>query len=294
MPPGLAEPSRLLRSVGLNLAVVTTNPFIVRNNLAQVEAEGGLSVRGDMATPAPYGRFDILPGGKIFIQTREFAVEDGYLIYNGTTDPDVNVRATTVIKDPAQDVQVTVVVSGSMPNVALDLSSDPTLSAQEIASLIATGRADVALASSGWIVGEQAAALLLGRFTRAVSRQLIDLGLDTVDIQPELLAREGNPSARFTFGKQLTPAVRLLYSRGLSNPEEQYYELQYSFRLGQQITVKVQRRFDGMLEYGAGQRLSFGGPRRAQGGHDGVRAHRAARTCASKASWRSSRTSCRS
>ena len=62
--------------MALNLAVVTTNPFIVRNNLAQIEAEGGLSVRGDMATPAPYGRFDILPGGKIFLQTREFAVEE--------------------------------------------------------------------------------------------------------------------------------------------------------------------------------------------------------------------------
>jgi penicillin-binding protein 1A len=36
--------------------------------------EGGLSVRGDMANPAPYGRFDILSGGKVFLQTREFAV----------------------------------------------------------------------------------------------------------------------------------------------------------------------------------------------------------------------------
>jgi outer membrane protein assembly factor BamA/autotransporter translocation and assembly factor TamB len=265
VPPGTAEPSRLLQSIALNLAVVTTNPFIVRNNLAQIEAEGGLSVRGDMANPAPYGRFDILPGGKVFLQTREFAVEDGYLTYNGTTDPDVNVRATTVIKDPAQDVQVTIVVSGTMPNVSLDLSSDPSLAASEIASLIATGRSDVASwSSSGWVVGEQASALLLGRFTRAVSRQLIDLGLDQVDIQPELLAREGNPSARFTFGKQLTPALRLIYSAGLSNPEEQYYEAQYGVRLGQQITFKLQRRFDGTYQYGAGQRLNFGGPPRAK------------------------------
>jgi outer membrane protein assembly factor BamA/autotransporter translocation and assembly factor TamB len=265
VPPGTIPPSRLLQSIALNLAVVTTNPFIVRNNLAQIEAEGGLSVRGDMAAPAPYGRFDLLPGGKIFIQTREFAVEDGYLTYNGTTDPDVNVRATTVIKDPAQDVQVTVVVSGTMPNIALDLSSDPALSSQEIASLIATGRSDVASwSSSGWIVGEQASALLLGRFTRAVARQLIDLGIDQVDIQPELLAREGNPSARFTFGKQLTPALRLIYSTGLSNPEEQYYEVQYGLRLGQQITFKLQRRFDGSYQYGAGQRLNFGGPPRAK------------------------------
>ncbi len=262
VPPGIAPRSTLLQSVALNLAVVTTNPFIVRNNLAQIEAEGGLSVRGDMADPAPFGRFDILPGGKIFIQTREFAVEDGYLTYNGTTDPDVNVRATTVIKDPNQDVEVTVVVTGTMPEVSLDLSSTPTLSQQEIASLVATGRSDVALASSAWVVGEQAGALLLGRFTRVVSRQLLDLGLDQVDIQPELLAREGNPSARFTFAKQLTPAFRLIYSVGLSNPEEQYYEGQYGIRIGQQITFKLQRRFDGTYQFGAGQRLSFGGPPR--------------------------------
>ena len=258
-PPAAAEPSRLLQSVGLNLAVVTTNPFIVRNNLAQIEAEGSLSVRGDMADPAPFGRFDILPGGKVFIQQRE-----GSLTYSGTTDPDVNVRATTVIKDAARDVEVTVVASGTMPQVTLDLSSNPSLSQQEIASLIATGRSDVTLSSSAWVVGEQAGTLLLGRFTRAVAKQLLDLGLDQVDIQPELIAREDQPSARFTFGKQLTPALRLIYSVGLSNPEEQYYEAQYGVRLGQQITFKLQRRFDGTFNYGAGQRLSFGGPPRAQ------------------------------
>jgi autotransporter translocation and assembly factor TamB len=252
VPPGTVEPSRLLQSIALNLAVVTTNPFIVRNNLAEIEAEGGLSVRGDMANPAPYGRFDILSGGKVFLQTREFAVEDGYLTYNGTTDPDVNVRHHRH-QGSGPGRQVTIVVSGTMPNVSLDLSSDPALSAQEIASLIATGRSDVASwSSSGWVVGEQASALLLGRFTRAVSKQLIDLGLDQVDIQPELLAREGNPSARFTFGKQLTPALRLIYSAGLSNPEEQYYELQYGVRLGQQVAVKLQQRFDGTISTAPG------------------------------------------
>ncbi len=258
-------PSRLLQSIALNLAVITTSPLIVRNNLAQIEAEGGLSVRGDMANPAPFGRFDILPGGKIFIQARELTVEDGTLTYTGTTEPDLNVRATTIIKSPAQDVEVTVVASGAMPLVTLDLSSNPSLSQQEIASLIATGRSDLTnVASGGWAVGEQAGTLLLSRFTRKVAKQLIDLGFDQVDIQPELLAREGNPSARFTFGKQLTPALRVIYSMGLSNPEEQYYEAQYAIRLGQQITFKLQRRFDGTYQYGAGQRISFGGPPRTR------------------------------
>ena len=42
----------------------------------------------------------------------------------------------------------------------------------------------------------------------------MDLGLDEVDLQPELLAREADPGARFTFGKSLTPRAKLVYSVG--------------------------------------------------------------------------------
>ena len=68
------EPSRLLQYGGLNISVATENPFLVRNNLAQLEAEGSLWLRGDMDEPAPFGRLEIRPGGKVFLQEREFAI----------------------------------------------------------------------------------------------------------------------------------------------------------------------------------------------------------------------------
>ena len=52
------------------MTVDTENPFIVRNNLAQLEATGTLRVRGDMDEPAPFGRLEIRPGGKVFLQER--------------------------------------------------------------------------------------------------------------------------------------------------------------------------------------------------------------------------------
>ena len=259
-PETVRQGSRLLQTIGLDINVTTENPFLVRNNLAELEAEGTLRVRGSMDEPAPYGRFDVRQGGKVKLQEREFAIQSGQLSYVGTTDPEISIRATTLISQPEGDYEVTIVATGPLLGPQLTLRSNPALSEREIASLIATGRPDVALDTGAWIVGEQAAALLAGRFTRAVARQLIDLGLDTVEIQPELLAREGEPSARFTFGKQIGRTLRLIYSVSLSDPESTYYQALFRFRAGMELSAKLQRRQDGTFTYSLGQRLRFGGP----------------------------------
>jgi outer membrane protein insertion porin family len=259
-PETQREGSRILQTIGLDINITTENPFLVRNNLAELEAEGTLRLRGSMDEPAPYGRFDVRPGGKVKLQEREFAIQSGQLSYNGTRDPEISIRATTLISQPEGDYEVTIVAQGPLEVPQLTLRSNPSLSEREIASLIATGRPDLALDTGAWIVGEQAAALLAGRFTRAVAKQLIDLGLDTVDIQPELMGREGEPSARFTFGKQIGRTLRLIYSVSLSDPESTYYQALFRFRAGQELSAKLQRREDGTYTYSLGQRIRFGGP----------------------------------
>ena len=184
----------------------------------------------------------------------------GQLSFNGTRDPEISIRATTLIAQPEGDYEVTIVAQGPLLGPQLTLRSNPTLSEREIASLIATGRPDVALDTGAWIVGEQAAALLAGRFTRVVAKQLIDLGLDSVEIQPELLAREGEPSARFTFGKQVTRTLKLIYSVSLSDPELAYYQALFRFRAGMELSAKLQQLDDGTVAFSLGQRIRFGGP----------------------------------
>jgi outer membrane protein assembly factor BamA/autotransporter translocation and assembly factor TamB len=267
VPPAPAQPSRLLRTVALNISVGTQNAILVRNNLAQIEAVGSLWLRGDMDEPAPFGRLEIRPGGKVFLQEREFNIVSGHLIYSGTTNPDIAVRAETLIENvevargETVDLQVSLYAEGPLDRPGLELDSTPPLSQQELASLIATGQRSVVLSSGANLVGAQAAALLAGRFTREVARGLLDLGFDTVDIQPELIALEGDPGARFTFGKQVTGGMRLIYSIGLNNPEAQYYAVE--FRLGgQNLNVRAQRTDAGNWAYSAGQRLRFGAPPR--------------------------------
>jgi outer membrane protein insertion porin family len=269
IPPAAEQPSRFLRTVALNISVGTENPILVRNNLAQLEAVGSLWLRGDMDEPTPFGRLEIRPGGKVFLQEREFTIASGHLVYTGTTDPDISIRAETLIENvevargEAVDMQVTLVAQGPLDRPGVELSSTPPLSQQEIASLIATGQRNLAQASGVGVVGQQAAALLAGRFTREVARGLLDLGFDTVDIRPELIALEGDPGARFTFGKQVGGGVRLVYSIGLNNPEAQYYQVE--FRLGgRNLIVRAQHTDSDTWAYSVGQRIRFGGPHRLQ------------------------------
>jgi translocation and assembly module TamB len=232
--PATAQ-SSLLQRIALDLSVVTDRPMLVRNNLAELEASGRLRVRGDALYPAPFGRLTVREGGKIFLQNREFTIQNGSLVYSGTLDPDVAVTAETLVNQVGEeDVQVTVVASGPLMHPALDLSSDPTYSEREIASLVATGRRGGldSVGGAAWVAGGQTAMLLAGRVTRNIARGFRDLGLDQVDIQPELIARDADPGARFTFGKYLTPALKLVYSVGLNDPEARFVLAQYRFRLG--------------------------------------------------------------
>ena len=270
VPPAAAPtPNRVLKAVALNVTVETENPAIVRNNLAQVEATGTWSVRGDLDEPAPFGRLEIVPGGKAFLQGRQFDIISGSLTYTGTTQPQISVQAETQIRnvrirdevDP-DGVVITVTVGGTLDTPTISLASDQGLTETELASLIATGSTDTTLSTGGRIVGQQAVALFAERFTRDVARGLLDLGFDQVDIQPELLSREADPGARFTFTKNVSARVTFVYSFGLNSPEAQYYQAQFRIRPGREALVTVRRLDDGSYTAGLGQRLQLGGPAR--------------------------------
>jgi outer membrane protein assembly factor BamA/autotransporter translocation and assembly factor TamB len=256
-----AEPSPMLAMIGIDVNVITNQPVVVHNNLADLSVTGRMQARGDLATPAPFGRLEIEEGGVLYLQTRKFTIQTGSLSYAGTLDPEINIQAETAIREPgAEEVEITVAVNGPLSKPELKLTSDPSYSEREIASLIATGRRNVALDSSAWVAGEQTAALLAGRLTRNVAKGLMDLGLDEVDIQPELLARETDPGVRFSFGKQLTPQLKLVYSLGLADPEGTFYQAEYKFRVGADGLFRVQRDQEGVYTYGIGQRWRWGAP----------------------------------
>jgi outer membrane protein insertion porin family len=255
--------SPLMRSVALDIRVVTESPVLVRNSLARLQATGRLTVRGDLQSPAPVGTLDIESGGKVFLQGQEFVIGSGRLVYAGNWDPTITLDATARLTDYDRqagtrraDVSVTVGLEGSLSAPRVTLRSDPAYSKLEIVNLIATG--DSQNPSTRAALAGPAATLLAGRLTQSVGT---GIGLDEVSIRPELVAREGGveTGARFTFGKRLSRKVNLIYSLSLQDPEARFFEVALS--PGRDVALTVRRHDDGSFAYGAGQRLRFGGTR---------------------------------
>jgi outer membrane protein assembly factor BamA/autotransporter translocation and assembly factor TamB len=258
------EASPLMQAIALDLRIVTENPVRVSStSLARIEAMGSLSVRGDMDEPAPFGRLELVPGGKLPFQGREFEIDTGRLTYQGTWDPTLEIIATQTIEGEGSlglrlPYDVTIEVRGTLETPALKLRSQPTLSETQIVSLIATGRVGgEALASTAWVAGEQAAAFLAGGLSRKFTETFRELGIDEVTIQPELLARETEPGARFTFRKQISRYASLIYSLSLTNTENRFIRLE--LEPGRDVLLHAQREDDGTLGVGAGQTIRWGG-----------------------------------
>jgi outer membrane protein insertion porin family len=259
-PASPSAESPLLASIGLDVAVNLARPVVVRSTFGRLEATGRITARGDLDEPLPYGRLSVRRGGRIEVQGRDFTVTDGSLTYSGDWNAAVSLTAEAVIHgtdqsvDLGTDYRVRATLGGTLDEPSLTLTSDPTLSRQEIVSLIATGQLrSSAVDASAWLLGGQAAALLSGSVTRRVAQTF---GLDEITVRPDLVAKETDPSARFTFGKRLGRRLELIYSAGLGGPETRFVELQAS--PGRDVNLRAQRNDDGSVALGAGQRFQWG------------------------------------
>jgi outer membrane protein assembly factor BamA len=259
--PATTSSSEVLGDVALDVSVDVARPVVVESRLGRLEATGRINARGDLQEPAPFGRLDVRRGGRIELQGRDLTVTGGALTYSGSWNGGLSLSGETVVRgvtfsDGSQrDVQVRAALGGSMQEPSLTLSSTPPLSRQQIVSAIATGQLGSSLVdSSAWLLGGQAATLVSGQLTEKVAQSF---GLDEITVRPDLLARETDPSARFTFGKRIGPPLALVYSAGLGGPETRFAELRGN--PGFNLQLRAQRRDSGTHELGLGQRFAFGG-----------------------------------
>ncbi len=282
--PVATDTSEALRAVALDLRVRAEAPIQVVSDLGELQATGDLRIRGSAFAPEPLGSFRLRPGGRVFLQGREFRIDpaaQSALTYAGTWDPTLAIHAVTAerVRDAARnrETEVRLSLSGRLESPGVELAA-PGYSESELLNLLVTG--DSRAAAGRTAVGAQAAAMLLGR----VGREVRAIGLDEVRIQPELVAREGqvDAGARLTVGKQVTPWATLLYSASLKAADARYLELRaqpgvalgldgiFDASAAGELNVSGRRRDDGGFAAGAGQTFRRGGPRTERTADDRV------------------------
>ncbi|MFN2431642.1 MAG: translocation/assembly module TamB domain-containing protein [Gemmatimonadota bacterium] len=242
-----APPPDVWRQTLLDLDVHVEDDAVLRSDKALIVIAGDLSVekpRG-AAQSSIAGSLRVLRGTYQDFG-RRFEVARGEVFFFGTPelDPGLDVVATTTVEneDTNADVAITLTLSGTVSDLAFDVSSTPAYARSEIFSLLlfgtpspAAGQEERFESTLTRVASSQAAAPL----QRALASEL---GLDVVEIRPGIGGRETG----FLAGKYVAPDVFITYSQDTGPDPESAFGIQY--RLSDQWTLQTQA---GTQQFGA-------------------------------------------
>jgi hypothetical protein len=237
------EATALLQQ-GVRLDVKVHAPvFRLDNNLATLEARAELALQGTLESPVVLGRAEIARG-RVYFQGNTYVIRHGSIDFADprATNPLFDIEAETRVRS----YRITLKMNGTLDRVYPTLSSDPGgLSQVQILNLLAGGdetavaglgassrSGEARTAASQYLGAAGAATLVTGRLSEQVglgrgAERL--LGLNRFSIDPSVIRGEvGNPTARLTAGKRITPDLNVVYSIDLRGTEERIVSVEYN------------------------------------------------------------------
>ena len=201
----------------MNLTVRGQGAARIRNNLAHGDADVDLQVIGDTIRPGVLGTVRMRPGGRMFVQDREFEVARAELHYVDpwSFDPELDILLNTDIRSREDLYQIDYQVGGPFSDWYTVASSQPSLSQADINALLLFGLTREELERFG---GVNAALLMEGA----------DLLLHGVGFDNRALERLGGGSLPFDRvelvtgvserGNQVSSETRVLLEKQVSDP----------------------------------------------------------------------------
>lgn len=126
---------------GMDLKVDADQAVHLRNNVADADASASLRVMGDTSRPGMTGDIRVVPGGRVYLQEREFEVERAEMHYIDpySYDPDLDFQLVTDISSQEQDYRIRYMVNGPYSGWTSTATSDPNLSQADINALLLFG-----------------------------------------------------------------------------------------------------------------------------------------------------------
>ncbi len=266
----LAPTATLASRIRLDLNVKTIEDFRMRNNLARIRALASLQVQGNTSQPRLLGRVQVRDGSVLFFRGNEYVVERGNVDFYGTRkiNPEFDFQLFALVDNntppdfgefAVDQYEVEISVRGTLDDLEdTTVRSFPDLDEQAIYSLLLTGGTNSTLSQAGSAVfQEELASYFAGQLFFGAPQQLGKaLGLNRVEIHPDLVSSEQDPSARLIVGKDLTSHLGIIYSVSLSDSEDQTWIVNY--RLLRNFSMRFVDESDEGYTVGLRHSLRFG------------------------------------
>jgi hypothetical protein len=209
------------RGGGLNLAlrVDAEESIELRNPFVRLTGSAALEVTGTSNSPGLVGQVEVLEGGEATLLGNRYEIERGSLSFSNpdAIEPFISLQAATWV----QEYQITVQISGTVDNFVTTAVSTPPLNTSDIYSLLGVGYTGRGYGSGAVGLG-LASTILSSELTSVLSRRAqLALPIDQVRVDPFAVDQTGNPTARLSLIKQITPSWTVILQSTLSGEREQ-------------------------------------------------------------------------
>jgi len=208
-------------SGGINLAlrVDAEETIEIRNPFLRLTGSAALEVTGTSNSPGLVGQIEVLEGGEATLLGNRYEIERGSLNFSNPSaiEPFIDLQAATWI----QEYQISVQISGTVDHFVTTAVSTPPLSSSDIYSLLGVGYTGRGYGTGAVGLG-LASSILSSQLTSVLSRRAqLALPVDQVRVDPFAADSTGNPTARLSLIKQITPSWTVILQTTLSGEREQ-------------------------------------------------------------------------
>ena len=178
-----AKPLELpfFKEIALNIDVKHREPFLVQNNLADMEIRPDLSVGGTLSQPVISGRADVT-SGEITFKKNIFTVNKGVIDFVNPykTEMSIDIESQADVRNRA----ILLTLKGTPKNLELKLSSTPPETDADILSLLIFGKTSKEFSNGGTQNNTSARELLTGILADTLGEEVKEnTGLDIFELE---------------------------------------------------------------------------------------------------------------
>jgi len=232
-------------TVNLNITIGRRQPFAVENNVAQMNISPDLKIGGTLANPIISGRAQVSDGIVTF-QRKDFVVTKGIIDFINPyrTEAEIDIESEAQIRT----WKITLALKGTLDNLQITLTSEPSETEADILSLILLGQTTAEL--SGGEGGAQRttsqimAGMIADTFGDEIKR---NTGVDILQVEnTDSDNGEDAGGVKVTVGKHLSNRMTVKYAIETINGETKQWAIM-EYKLLERILVNGSQSNTGLF-----------------------------------------------